>query len=130
MPKLTISLGLHAVLSLTAAFFWVLPMEDETGLVSCRLRAAASAPLLEPERRADEHPPIHSKNDPQPDAEIINDAEAVVVNSIPTNIDASRADGEALDFLRSARGSGWARFDVLGLGAAEGRRGTLAANFG
>ena len=129
MPKVAISLGLHAVLSLFLALFWVLPLPEELAPAPARLRVAAAPPILAPERQADEHPPIHPQGG-EPDVQIINDAEAVVVNSIPTNIDASRSEGEALDFLRTARSSDWARLDVLALGAAEGRRGTLAANFG
>src|SRR5688572_1524950 len=101
MPRFTISVGLHGVLALFLALFWVVPEAD----VAVALRYPTPRPARlrpgEMEPSADDHPPIVPKIF-QPDPVIINDAEEVVVNSIPTNLHEAKHTGESTDFISYA----------------------------
>lgn len=128
---LTLSLGLHGGLALLLGFFWVVQAAgEETACIikpRCRTRPPPEMCAMS---RADDHPPIVPKVF-QVDPTIINDADEVVVNSTPTNINASNVSGDSFDFVSDEPFRGKGTYTVVGpSGGGGGRFGGFRACFG
>jgi hypothetical protein len=131
MPRIALSIGLHAVLGLILALGWVLPAPEETAVLRYpRPRRIVMPCPRELETRADDHLPIVPKVF-QLDARIINDADEVVENTTPENFRGTDYEGDSLDFVSYQPFRGKALGVNIGLGhGASGRYGERKASFG
>lgn len=127
LPSWSVSLGLHFLAAALLGMFWIVSAEEIPD-GGCGLGGPRELPVLPRlQREADVHPPIEPPKFVK-DPAIINDAERVVVNSFPTNVDSERDQGD--------RASGDAAFslpavaDRIGAAAGGGGRVGFRGQFG
>ena len=128
-----LSFGAHfVVLGILAAVIVVgLPLDD---VEAVSVKAVYEVPFVpdmtDPERRADDHPPIEPEVF-QVDREIINVADRVVVDSTATNVDGSFIEGDTPKFVTNQSLRGPVFYDMIGGGGGSaGRRGSIPMQFG
>jgi len=130
-PWLTLSLGLHTGLALLLGCFWIIQAsgEDTVCILKPRCRTGP-VPQMFALPKADDHPPIVPKVF-QADPTIINDADEVVVNSTPTNLNASSVSGDSHDLVSTEPFRRKVTYGMIGLsGGGGGRYGGFRACFG
>jgi hypothetical protein len=130
-PAWFLSIGLHLAIALVIGCLWIAQAVEEQGACTLSTRCPSMIPdCIPPKGPAEEHPPIVPEKfvvDPV----ILNDAEAVVVNTLPENEERPFPKGESNEFLDSAPFRGKSINAAIGVsGGAGGRHGEGRSRFG